>query len=69
MKQHPPANPPPTQVNKIKYALPHMRKDKGSHGSSRFKVSDKRELQKLPALKGNASPLPRAINQTSRLSF
>jgi serine/threonine-protein phosphatase 2A regulatory subunit B' len=35
-----------------------MRKDKGSRGSSRFRVSEKRELQKLPALK-DAAPSER----------
>ena len=60
-KIHQPPNPPTTPVNKIKYALPHMRKDKGGRGSSRFNVSSQRELLKLPALKGlyfSSSSLP-----------
>ncbi|XP_062503236.1 serine/threonine-protein phosphatase 2A 56 kDa regulatory subunit gamma isoform-like isoform X2 [Corticium candelabrum] len=57
-KHHSSPNPPPTQVNKIKYSLPNLRKDKGGRGSSRFRVSEKRELQKLPALK-DAAPSER----------
>ncbi|XP_065833610.1 serine/threonine-protein phosphatase 2A 56 kDa regulatory subunit gamma isoform-like isoform X2 [Oscarella lobularis] len=57
-KIHQPPNPPTTPVNKIKYALPHMRKDKGGRGSSRFNVSSQRELLKLPALK-DAAPADR----------
>ncbi|XP_065174684.1 serine/threonine-protein phosphatase 2A 56 kDa regulatory subunit gamma isoform-like [Sycon ciliatum] len=47
----PRAFPPASAVQKIKYAPPHMKRDKSHKGSSRFNISSKRELQKLPLLK------------------
>ncbi|XP_065176355.1 serine/threonine-protein phosphatase 2A 56 kDa regulatory subunit gamma isoform-like [Sycon ciliatum] len=43
--------PPLAAVNRIKYAPPHLKKDKQNRGSSRFNISSKRELTKLPPLK------------------
>lgn len=45
--------PPPTQINKIKYSpiTPLVKKDKRQN-SSRFSVSQDRELQKLPSIRG-----------------
>jgi serine/threonine-protein phosphatase 2A regulatory subunit B' len=49
-----PNAPPPTQINKMKYAGPsHIRKDR-RQSSSRFNISSNRELVKLPALKDAA---------------
>ena len=46
--------PPPTQINKIKYSpnVPLVKKDKRQN-SSRFNIPIDRELQKLPAIRGN----------------
>uniref|UniRef100_A0A1B6C206 Uncharacterized protein n=1 Tax=Clastoptera arizonana TaxID=38151 RepID=A0A1B6C206_9HEMI len=41
--------PPPTQINKLKFGTPSLRKDKRQN-SSRFNISKNRELQKLPQL-------------------
>ncbi|XP_067148766.1 serine/threonine-protein phosphatase 2A 56 kDa regulatory subunit delta isoform isoform X3 [Apteryx mantelli] len=50
--------PPPTQLNKIKYSGgPQIVKKERRHSSSRFNLSKNRELQKLPALKGQMSLL------------
>ncbi|KAI2657557.1 Serine/threonine-protein phosphatase 2A 56 kDa regulatory subunit delta isoform [Labeo rohita] len=49
------STPPPTQLNKIKYSGgPQIVKKERRQSSSRFNLSKNRELQKLPALKGNA---------------
>uniref|UniRef100_A0A1B6F4U8 Serine/threonine protein phosphatase 2A regulatory subunit n=2 Tax=Cuerna arida TaxID=1464854 RepID=A0A1B6F4U8_9HEMI len=42
--------PPPTQINKLKFGPPYIKKDKRQN-SSRFNISKNRELQKLPQLK------------------
>lgn len=41
----------PTVVNRLQFTSPYIRKDK-NRGSSRFNISQKREIQKLPLLKG-----------------
>lgn len=47
------STPPPTQLNKIKYSGgPQIVKKERRQSSSRFNLSKNRELQKLPALKG-----------------
>uniref|UniRef100_A0A803Y3H3 Uncharacterized protein n=1 Tax=Meleagris gallopavo TaxID=9103 RepID=A0A803Y3H3_MELGA len=47
------SSPPPAQLSKIKVPAPQtvLKKEK-RQSSSRFNVSNNRELQKLPALKG-----------------
>ncbi|XP_064403531.1 serine/threonine-protein phosphatase 2A 56 kDa regulatory subunit gamma isoform-like [Halichondria panicea] len=40
----------PTVVTRLQFTSPHIRKDK-NRGSSRFNISQKREIQKLPLLK------------------
>ncbi|MEQ2282116.1 hypothetical protein AMECASPLE_037238 [Ameca splendens] len=46
--------PPPTQLNKIKYSGgPQLVKKERRQSSSRFSLTRNRELQKLPALKGD----------------
>lgn len=48
------STPPPTQLNKIKYSGgPQLVKKERRQSSSRFSLTKNRELQKLPALKGN----------------
>ncbi|XP_054265706.1 serine/threonine-protein phosphatase 2A 56 kDa regulatory subunit gamma isoform-like isoform X3 [Macrosteles quadrilineatus] len=46
--------PPPTQINKLKFGPPYIKKDKRQN-SSRFNISKNRELQKLPILKDASS--------------
>lgn len=47
------STPPPTQLNKIKYSGgPQLVKKERRQSSSRFSLTKNRELQKLPALKG-----------------
>ncbi|GAA6231353.1 serine/threonine-protein phosphatase 2A 56 kDa regulatory subunit delta isoform-like [Lates japonicus] len=51
------STPPPTQLNKIKYSGgPQLVKKERRQSSSRFSLTKNRELQKLPALKGNTEP-------------
>ena len=38
-------------LDKLQFSGPHIRKDK-NRGSSRFNISQKRDIQKLPLLKG-----------------
>ena len=46
-----PKAPPPTQINKIKYSgPPHIKKER-RQSSSRFNITQNRELVKLPQLK------------------
>ena len=45
------ANPPPTQINKLKFSGPNLLKKERRQSSSRFNVSSNRELTKLPLLK------------------
>lgn len=48
------STPPPTQLNKIKYSGgPQLVKKERRQSSSRFSLTKNRELQKLPALKGD----------------
>lgn len=49
-KPSPPNVPPPTQLTKIKYTGPHIKKER-RQSSSRFNISKNRELQKLPLIK------------------
>lgn len=46
----------PTVVNRLQFTSPHIRKDNKNRGSSRFNISQKREIQKLPPLKGRNTP-------------
>lgn len=47
--------PPPTQINKIKYSgPPHIKKER-RQSSSRFNITQNRELVKLPQLNEAAS--------------
>lgn len=41
----------PAVVNRLQFTSPHIRKDNKNRGSSRFNLSLKREIQKLPPLK------------------
>ena len=41
----------PALVNRLQFT-PHARKDNKNRGSSRFNISQKKEIQKLPPLKG-----------------
>uniref|UniRef100_A0A3B3CR79 Uncharacterized protein n=1 Tax=Oryzias melastigma TaxID=30732 RepID=A0A3B3CR79_ORYME len=51
------STPPPTQLNKIKYSGgPQLVKKERRQSSSRFSLTRNRELQKLPALKGDQNP-------------
>ena len=43
----------PAVVNRIQFTSPHVRKENKNRGSSRFNISLKREIQKLPPLKGD----------------
>ena len=42
----------PTVVNRLQFTSPHIRKDNKNRGSSRFNISQRRDIQKLPPLKG-----------------
>lgn len=42
----------PAVVSRLQFTSPHVRKENKNRGSARFLISQKRELQKLPALKG-----------------
>ncbi|CAG0881949.1 unnamed protein product [Darwinula stevensoni] len=52
----PPNVPPPTQINKIKTIGPAIVKKDRRQGSSRFNVSQNRDITKLPSLKGGIDP-------------
>ena len=44
----------PAVVNRLQFTSPHVRKENKNRGSSRFNISQKREIQKLPRLKGKS---------------